>query len=183
MLIRIDDIKDAGQTLNYESTVSEFPELSGLEQCGEVFFPAPIVAALRVFCVNDMIELEGTVSTSVRFACSRCLKDFSQALDIQFTLTYIRELPSVSDEESGEELELEAEDLGLILLTGDEIDLSEVIQEQILLGLPLQPLCDDSCRGLCPHCGGDRNVTLCGCAEDGFGGKFSVLKDWNKRRN
>jgi len=183
MLIRLDDINESGLTREYAATVADFPELSALEQRGEVAFPEPIVTRVRAFGVNAMIEIEGVVSTSVRYACSRCLSNFTAPLAIDFALTYVRELPAVSDEESGEELELNAEDLGLELLAGDEIDLHEVIQEQVLLALPLQPLCDEACRGLCPHCGADLNSATCGCAGDGFAGKFAVLKDWKSRQS
>lgn len=183
MQIRLDDINESGLTREYAAAVADFPELCGLEQRGGVAFPEPIVIRVRVFRVNTMVEVEGVVTTSVRYACSRCLKDFTAPLDVDFALTYVRELPPVNDEESGEELELNAEDLGLELLTGEEIDLHEVIQEQVLLGLPLQPLCDDACRGLCPHCGADLNNTTCGCSGDGFGGKFAALKDWKSRQS
>ena len=183
MLIRLDDINESGLIREYAAVVAEFPELTALEQRGDVVFAAPIATQLRAFRVDDMVEVEGTVTTLVRFDCSRCLKDFAQPLAIDFALTYVRELPAVSDEESGEDLELAAEDLGLELLPGDEIDLHGVIQEQVLLALPLQPLCTDTCRGLCPHCGADLNVETCSCAGDGFGGKFAALKDWQKKRS
>lgn len=182
MLIRVDDIKEVGLSREFVAAVSDFPELSVLEQRGEVFFPEPIATKIRAIRANEMIQLDGTVSTAVRFACSRCLKVYPHVLELVFTITYARNLPAISDEETGEELELNAEDLGLELLPGDELDLHAVIQEQVLLGLPLQPLCSDTCRGLCPHCGVDLNTETCNCAGDGFSGKFSVLKDWNNRQ-
>ncbi|HAD05424.1 MAG: hypothetical protein A2091_02475 [Desulfuromonadales bacterium GWD2_61_12] len=182
MLIRVDDIKEAGLNREYAAAAAEFPELSVLEQRGEVFFPEPITTKLRAIRVGEMIQLDGTVSTSVRFVCSRCLKVYPHVLELVFTLTYARNLPAIDDAETGEELELNAEDLGLELLSGDELDLHAVIQEQVLLGLPLQPLCEDTCRGLCPRCGVDLNTATCNCAGDGFAGKFSVLKDWSNRQ-
>lgn len=183
MLIRLDDINETGLTREYAASVAEFPELSGLEQRGGIAFPEPIVTKLRAYRVNEMVEVEGSVTTSARYDCSRCLRNFTAPLAIDFALTFVRELPAVSDEESGEELELNAEDLGLELLSGEEIDLHEMVQEQVLLGLPLQPLCDGACRGLCPHCGADLNMESCGCAGDGFGGKFSALKDLKIRQS
>ena len=37
------------------------------------------------------------------------------------------------------------------------------MRDEILLALPINPLCKESCRGLCPVCGGNRNVTACDC--------------------
>ena len=46
---------------------------------------------------------------------------------------------------------------------GDRLDLGEVVREQVLLALPLKPLCREDCRGLCPRCGQNRNLGPCGC--------------------
>jgi uncharacterized protein len=48
----------------------------------------------------------------------------------------------------------------------DRLDLGEAVREQILLGLPLKPLCREDCQGLCPRCGKDRNLGPCGCAPE-----------------
>ena len=49
---------------------------------------------------------------------------------------------------------------------GDRLDLGEVIREQVLLGLPLKPLCREDCQGLCPRCGKNRNAGPCGCTPE-----------------
>jgi len=46
---------------------------------------------------------------------------------------------------------------------GDEIDLTPLVHEQIILALPTRPLCGESCRGLCPRCGANLNAGACGC--------------------
>src|SRR5690606_29976088 len=46
---------------------------------------------------------------------------------------------------------------------GPEIDLRALLREVVALALPVQPLCRESCRGLCPACGVDRNVEPCDC--------------------
>ena len=60
--------------------------------------------------------------------------------------------------------ELEEEDLDLSFYEGEEIDLSPLVQEQIILALPTRPLCRESCKGLCPQCGVNLNVQTCTCA-------------------
>ena len=49
---------------------------------------------------------------------------------------------------------------------GDRLDLGEVVREQVLLGLPLKPLCREDCQGLCPRCGKNRNAGPCGCTPE-----------------
>ena len=52
----------------------------------------------------------------------------------------------------------------LIWYEGEEIDLSPLLRERLLLALPTLPLCRDDCRGLCARCGADLNAGPCGCA-------------------
>ena len=50
-------------------------------------------------------------------------------------------------------------------LSHDEIDLEQPIRDLVVPELPLVPLCDEACLGLCPSCGANRNETavrLCG---------------------
>jgi uncharacterized protein len=49
------------------------------------------------------------------------------------------------------------------------LDLDDLIRQDALLGVPLQPLCDAACRGLCPSCGQNRNLVACACPPDEVG--------------
>jgi uncharacterized protein len=87
-------------------------------------------------------------------------------------------MPVVEDPDA-EEIELTADDLGLISFEGDEIDLVDGIQEQVIMALPFKPLCREGCRGLCPQCGADLNLGDCACSEPPvLEGKFSILKNF-----
>lgn len=55
------------------------------------------------------------------------------------------------------------EDEEAYLIENDFIDLAPMVHDAVLLDLPLAPLCKPDCAGLCPVCGGDRNVTMCDC--------------------
>ena len=50
-------------------------------------------------------------------------------------------------------------------LLDEEIDLVPLVQAAILVDLPLLPLCDEDCRGICQDCGVNLNKVQCGCAE------------------
>ncbi len=66
------------------------------------------------------------------------------------------------------EVELEKDELGAIVIEGEHLDTEPLIIEQILLEIPMKPLCAAECRGLCPRCGADRNV-LPDCCEEPAG--------------
>lgn len=83
---------------------------------------------------------------------------------------------------------------GGIQLRADELDISflpagahalvveDVVREQVLLELPLRPLCKEECRGLCPRCGDDLNAGPCHCGGDPGPGdlRFAALADLKK---
>jgi uncharacterized protein len=175
--IRIDEIKDEGLDLESEEAAASYPTVVEAAEAEECVFVSPLQTRLRLVRVGEMIEVEGTVESRVRLACSRCLAEFEDHLAGRFALTFARELPEVTDETDGEEVELNAEEMGLILFHGEEIDLGEAIAEQVILALPMHPLCLEECRGLCPQCGANLNETDCGCERPAFNVKFAALKN------
>jgi uncharacterized protein len=70
-----------------------------------------------------------------------------------------------------------AKDLDITYLSQDFIDLADVLTEQLRLQVPFQPLCKDSCKGMCANCGADLNVGRCACQKLVKNSPFSVLKD------
>jgi uncharacterized protein len=178
LLIRIDDIKEKGLFLDFEEAPETFPALVEMIDAGDCKFLAPISTHLRVMRINDMVEVEGRVDTVVRLNCSRCLKDFETSLAAEFALTYTRALPEAMDESGEEETEVTAEEMGLILFQGEEIDLKDAIQEQVIMAFPQRPLCREDCKGLCPQCGADLNEGDCGCNPPKFNKKFAALKNF-----
>jgi uncharacterized protein len=51
-------------------------------------------------------------------------------------------------------------------LEGDQLDLRPLVRDALLLELPLAPLCQPDCLGLCPRCGADLNTGPCSCVPD-----------------
>lgn len=182
MLIEVDAIKDQGLTRQASESHEHFPVLDELHGQGEVRFEKPLDIRVAVRRLDEMIVVEGEVETAVRFQCCRCLEGFCQQLRVEFAVTYVRHTHTVVEDEAEGEVELQAEDLGLVPFEGDEIDLSEAIQEQVIMALPIKPLCKEGCRGLCAHCGANLNEGDCGCHVQDFGGKFAALKDFKVRK-
>lgn len=182
MLIRIDDIKDGGLSLDFEELPEDFSGLMNVVADGECEFLAPLKTSLRAIHVRDMVEVEGRVETVIGLSCSRCLESYEASLVAPFALSYTRELPEIGSE-SDEEVEISAEEMGLILFEGEEIDLREAIQEQILMALPLRPLCRDDCKGLCLQCGANLNQGDCGCGRPDFNIKFAALKNFKVKKD
>ena len=65
-----------------------------------------------------------------------------------------------------------------LMLFNDEgtLDVIEMLREQFQLALPMKPLHDESCRGLCPICGANLNRTECGCTPKWEDPRLAPLK-------
>ncbi len=111
------------------------------------------------------ISASGQLQSQVQLECARCLETFSQPLDFdldaQFTLPPIKS---------------QGEAIYPIGVQGI-LDLTEALQEHILLNLPMQPLCKPNCRGFCSECGKNLNEGPCDCVKDTIDPRLAKLKD------
>lgn len=183
MHIHIDQLKDKALWLEFEERPEIFPVLTNMIKKNECEFVSPIKTRLRAIRVGDIVEVEGSIETSVRLACGRCLNDFKTQLASRFALTYLRESPADTEKFDEKEIELKADDMGLIYFREEEINLLDGIQEQVVMALPLQPLCQESCKGLCPICGANLNEGSCDCARTPFNPKLAALQNIKLENN
>jgi len=128
---------------------------------------------------KDRFRLEGTVRTELELACSRCLEPFRLPVDAAFDLRYHPASEMSSVEESG----IEEEDLETSYYRDEQIDLNELMREQFYLALPMKPLCQDGCRGLCPQCGTNLNQGACDCAAEWKDPRLAPLEAIKRNQN
>jgi DUF177 domain-containing protein len=119
------------------------------------------------------IHLDGNLATRVELACARCLEPVVQDVEHKFDLLY---RPQGADAGRAE-LSVTAAEAEVSYYQGNGLLLEDVLQEQVLLALPLKAICRDDCRGLCPHCGKNLNVEQCACEEPLEDPRWSALKD------
>jgi uncharacterized protein len=177
MRINVEDIGDSGIDLTFAEGAESFPSLLELSRSGECVFLMPLTIDLRIRRIGQMVEAVGRFETRVRLSCSRCLADYETPLAADFNLSFSREQPETAEPSRHAEVELGAEEIGLILFHGEEIDLHDAVQEEVLMAVPMKTLCRPECKGLCPQCGADLNQGDCGCGRKIINPKFAVLKD------
>ncbi|HSL29983.1 MAG TPA: DUF177 domain-containing protein [Anaerolineales bacterium] len=110
------------------------------------------------------LVVQGTFSADTMLECVRCLNQFSHPLDWQITELYAFNQKSVSESE-------------LLVPDDAHLDLAPLIREYALLEIPIKPLHDPDCKGLCIECGQDLNVKDCGHNQEGDDSPFATLKD------
>ncbi|CAN5639767.1 hypothetical protein BH18ACI1_BH18ACI1_02960 [soil metagenome] len=119
-------------------------------------------------------DVEGKIFADVEVDCSRCLQRAESSLEIPFKAVFV----SPENYTQTKEAELGIEDLEVAIFEGDEIDLTELVREQILLNLPTQVFCREDCQGLCQQCGANRNLIDCNCQEKEVDPRWSALNDF-----
>jgi uncharacterized protein len=119
---------------------------------------------------GDEVDVRGQVRASVPQVCGRCAEGFTAPVTADVDVRFAPKPARVDGAELGRD------DLDVDFYVDDQIDLDRVIENETTLALPMKPLCDAGCRGLCPVCGVNRNLNPCACAERAPDPRLAVLK-------
>ncbi|MBP9663741.1 MAG: DUF177 domain-containing protein [Pyrinomonadaceae bacterium] len=144
-----------------------------IDLAGEARLTAPAVFSGEIFRDDTRTYLGGMITATVEADCTRCLEPVIRAFEIPFRDVFV----DASMEATKSEAEIDEADLDESLVIGGRVDLAEVVREQILLALPEQILCKEDCGGLCPICGGNRNLIDCSCENDEIDPRWAGLRD------
>jgi len=155
LLLNIHRITEKGLHLDFERRGFE------LGPGAETIALGPVKASIDLGWQEGVLHIWGEVTAQVQLRCSRCTRIFSLSLQESFGFATLPKQEIMLPDN----LRLAAEDMEVVFLEGEEIDLEEIVRENIHLALPIQPLCSESCQGLCPVCGKDRNEGKCPCFE------------------
>lgn len=114
--------------------------------------------------VDNIITLTGKINTILGLTCSRCLEKFSYNVDISINENFTdRKIVNGDDD--------------IIFIDDNCIDITEIIENNIILILPIKRLCKKDCKGLCPKCGINLNYSTCNCQNN------EIDLRWEKLRN
>lgn len=121
---------------------------------------APLQINVTAELSGAEIRVRGRLSTTLEASCDRCLGSVALPLESDFDLIY-RPMQTIAKEE---EIEIRDDELEVGFYSGDGIELADVASEQVMLALPMKVICGADCRGLCPVCGTNLNVSSCDCS-------------------
>lgn len=125
---------------------------------------------------SDEVLVRGQASADLTLECARCLEPFQ--MPVVFELALIIKLAH-GGRLTGPEGE-SSDDYFIVPDDSEEFDLAPVISERIALSLPMKPVCSESCQGLCPKCGTNRNLETCECTNETIDERLSVLAKLKK---
>lgn len=108
---------------------------------------------------GGQVRVKGRINVEMTAVCDRCLGRARFPLDQDFDLFY--RPVAVIAEEAEEAIDEGESEIGFYKDGGMELE--DILREQILLTLPMQKICSEACKGICPVCGKNRNETVCDC--------------------
>ncbi|ADG82926.1 hypothetical protein Tfer_1615 [Thermincola ferriacetica] len=134
-------------------------------------FSEPVEITGKIENTGGKLIVLGNISARLRLTCSRCLEQYPHELATSFERAFRLTPEDASAEGSEEETEI---------ISGEKLDLTDMIVESILLELPMKQVCSEECKGLCKKCGINLNKTACNCEDDDIDPRFEVLKNYFK---
>lgn len=145
-------------------TFSSKPTFEGLK------LKAPIEGLVEFVKIEEGIAATlKNVTTKAEQSCEKCLTKFTTPVTIQETeRIFYADTPDDADDPN---------DTFLIDKKKQELDLSDMLRQEIILHFPLITVCSTKCKGLCSICGKNRNEDNCDCKPDAENKPLSILKD------
>ena len=122
------------------------------------------------------IRVSGHLSVIMEADCDRCLEPARFPIDSDFDLFY-----RPVSEGYGEEVQLDEGEAEMGFYEGEGLELNDVLREFVLLTLPMQRVCSEQCKGICPKCGQNRNQMECACQATALDDRWAALKKLGSR--
>lgn len=117
------------------------------------------------------IRVQGELKVTMEATCDRCLEGASFPIENNFDLLY---MPAESGRSGEDEIDAGAIEVGYY--EGNGLALNEILREVVLLAMPMQLVCSEECKGICPLCGQNRNQGDCGCQITAADDRWSKLR-------
>ena len=162
------------------SKIKQNPGLSlNFEVSGKV--PAEVAAEFPEFSVEQPVEFSGTVTNEgkvafrvtgsykaqVGYSCGRCLKECTKQVSGDIEALFCEDISGIDQDE-----------IDVRCMDGDKLPLADLIMSDIAFEFPMQPLCREDCKGICPVCGADLNNEACSCNVENIDPRWEKLKNF-----
>lgn len=137
------------------------PDLAPQAQAEDVQQPE-LVGPIRLMRTGDGVLVQGRLQAEMTQPCVRCLEPVVVSLDVALEEIFSPTLDVIT----GQAIVPEEDDQALWIDEHHILDLREVLRQNVLVAMPLHPLCREDCRGLCSSCGQNLNEGNCNCEPD-----------------
>ena len=177
--IPLDEIGESGYHVSCTKSKEWITDV--LQETGNIDFSVSddVQLLIDIFRTGDGFEMRGLITTAVTLGCVRCLDNFTSPFKTEFHYSLCP-----SDKMASEhDMEVSKDDLDVLPYKGNFIDLIPLIGEQIIVNVPANPICRESCKGICQQCGSNLNHASCQCDKtERKGSAFEVLKNFQVKQ-
>lgn len=152
---------DVGDLLAHPGSIRSVEFSGPIEaEVAQARVTGPVDVAARLEGLTDGVFMMAGVEAPARITCNRCLVEWDEVLDVE-----VRQLFTRQGDEDGYRV--------------DEhwIDAEGPIRDEVVLALPLAPVCREDCRGICAICGADLNTAPCQGHQEADRSPFAALRD------
>lgn len=147
MVIDVRKLKFSGKT---ETSFSfEYEPEENLILIPDAYIDGAIKVTGSLELHGDDVYVDGEVNCKIVGKCARCMEDAEYDFTKSFSVDYVRSDPDADKDE--------------YLYKSGVVDLTEAINELMLISVPSVIYCKEDCKGLCPICGGNLNEKDCNC--------------------
>ena len=177
-------IKETPRHFKLEAGASWWAEVRPLFRDPDAKLTTPLGVDFEAYRLGARLLFRGRLTGEIELRCSRCGEPVALRLAEPLELLLEPAQNPAQIPEGG--IELDAEDLELGRYAGEELDFGPVVLEILALAWPMQPLCSESCLGLCPVCGAVRSRQACSCETQQvnrpFAGLGQLLEESRRRK-
>ncbi len=128
----------------------------------------------RAYRINSTdVSIKENIKATLTLICTSCLESYKKDFELKTETIFTK-----NKENLGGEVILTDSDLDVQYLEGEVIDLKEEAVKTIDLFIPISHKCTEECKGLCPVCGANRNISPCNCKIEKKDPRWEALKQF-----
>ena len=156
-------LKNEGASKQFSGNV----ELGMFDFMGSTLeFKTPLCVEGKIHNIGGTLEVSAQITGEYFTQCSRCGKEVREDFSADLFESMENDFSDIDPE--------------CISVSGNVIDISGSIDACIFNNIPLQFLCSEDCKGLCPVCGTDLNENECNCEKEVYDPRFAIFRNLSK---
>lgn len=142
-------------------------KFTGAQKCAD-----SVSGPVQMVRVHNGILVRATLEVRSNLICSRCLGEFPTASQLMIEEEFF---PTVDPQTGRKVSQQEDAEEAAFIDSNHILDLTGITNECVITNLPMKPLCEVNCRGLCQSCGANRNLESCECVNQSMDPRWAAL--------
>ena len=126
---------------------------------------------LNISSATSIADVRGEAAAEINQECDRCLEQFARKIQGHFRIIVTDNSDMTSVASSSDS------DVVIFPLEKNQVDISSILLDSIVLGRPMKDICNNDCKGLCAECGINLNQSDCKCENEAFDERWAPLKE------